>query len=97
MKVNTWEECCKLDPRISDLLLHAKKRTKEEKEKFEKKEIDCLCENDLFYREFKPIICKLAGYERADGSPLATSNVYEIVIKKILNEMPNCTKNCGCM
>jgi len=82
----TFKQMTAIEPELRDLLREAR-QVKARGESF--------CANKIWYRDFKPRLLRLVGWE-ARQFQLRTSSAYDIAYTRIYNALPNC-KNCGCL
>lgn len=55
------------------------------------------CANDIWYRQYKPSVERLAGHYAETLHPrLRTSEAYDIVYDALYELLPHC-RNCGCL
>lgn len=70
----TWTELATMEPRLADLLEHAKNSR------------DWICDSEKRWALFKQPIAKLVGFHRRDGDPrLRTMGAYDVVYAKLWN------------
>ncbi len=89
MAVPTFEELVRLEPRLGALLIEAKAVRRPRGKSF--------CANLTWYRVFKPRLCQLVGWERAERHPvLSTNTAYDVAYDRIYDVLPNC-RRCLCL
>ena len=83
----TFEELCALEPRLRELYQRAK-AVRDDRRK------PSFCANSIWYRELKPELCRLVGWE-ASNPALRTSEAYDLGYETIYEVLPPC-RNCLC-
>lgn len=86
-KQKIWREIVEKEPRMDSLLSKAKAVRDEGGNSF--------CANTVWYRDFKPMLVKLIGFDSKQES-LRTMHHYDIGYEIIYDALPNC-RNCNCI
>ena len=88
----TFDELARLEPRLKDLELRA--------QRFQPTVCD-ECEVNIWYREIKPLLLRIVGYDRpigtqrpADQELLMSSAAYECVSSHLLSQIPHGRGEC---
>lgn len=80
----TWNELCKIEPRLKSLLEKARRRAREISET--EKGARWICANKIFYGELKKDLSRLVGWDReGENETLSSPEAYDLVYKKICN------------
>lgn len=82
----TFESLATIEPRLLQLYNEAR-CIKPEGRNF--------CANEVWYKQFKPRLLRLVGWE-AENPLLATAEAYEISYKTIYDALPDC-RVCSCI
>ena len=86
----TWNDLAEREPRLVVLLMEIK-QVKDDKSK------RSFCANRVWYRDFKPRMIVLVGWDAEKDDPmLRTQEAYDICYDYLYAKLPNC-RNCLCL
>jgi len=92
VKKPTFEELCEREPALKSLYDRAKRY---EGVTFSRS----YCVDEIWYREFKPLVFSLVGWSRkGDDELLSSSEAYDVAYRTIYDALPSpCRSQCnGC-